>query len=173
MIYFTSDTHFFYMNAGRKKIFDNYDSMHSTIVDNWNKKVSDKDDIYIVGDFSNEKGYIKTSELLRTLNGNKYLIKGNNDKFLNNDSFDKKLFCFIKDYYVLDVKKYNKNIKKIVLFHYPILEWDGYYTNSILVHGHWHNNDKKYHNRAFNAASDIHNYSPISIDEILKTVCHE
>ena len=26
MIYFTSDTHFFYMNAGRKKIFDNYDS---------------------------------------------------------------------------------------------------------------------------------------------------
>ncbi|MDA1468394.1 hypothetical protein OGZ02_05955 [Brachyspira hyodysenteriae] len=39
--------------------------MHNILIDNWNKKVSDKDDVYIVGDFSNEKGYIKTSNILK------------------------------------------------------------------------------------------------------------
>ncbi|WP_020005232.1 phosphoesterase [Brachyspira innocens] len=172
MIYFTSDTHFFYMHSARKKVFDDCNSMHNILIDNWNKKVSDKDDIYIVGDFSNEKGYIKTSNILKILKGNKYLIKGNNDKFIDNDKFDKKLFLFIKDYHVLNIEEYNKKIKNIVLFHYPILEWEGYYNNAVLIHGHWHN-DRKYHKRAFNAACDIHNYSPISIDEILKMVMYE
>lgn len=169
MIYFTSDTHFFYMTANRKKLFDDYDSMHKYLINKWNEKVSEEDDIYIIGDFSNENGYLRTSGLLRCLNGNKYLIKGNNDKFAENIKFDKTLFKFIKDYYVLDIKNYNSIIKKAVLFHYPILEWEGYYNNSILIHGHWHKN-KKYHKSAFNIASDIHNFSPLSINEILEMV---
>ncbi|MEI0565054.1 phosphoesterase [Brachyspira pulli] len=172
MIYFTSDTHFFHIGRNRKNKFDDYIALHNVLIDNWNKKISDNDDIYIIGDFSNENGYKKTSELLKYLKGNKYLIKGNNDKFLNNPNFDIKLFKFIKDYYVLDIKEYNEKIKKIVLFHYPILEWEGYYSGTMLIHGHWHN-DKKYHNMAFNVASDIHNLTPLSINEILKMVLNE
>ena len=172
MLYFISDTHFFYMQASRKKLFNDYNDMHNYIIDNWNKKVSEEDDIYIVGDFSNERGYLKTAELLKSLNGNKYLIKGNNDKFINDTKFDKTLFKFIKDYHVLDIKNYSKIIKKAVLFHYPILEWEGYYNNTILIHGHWHK-DKKYHKLAFNTACDIHNFTPLSINEILKMVMNE
>lgn len=116
MIYFTSDTHFFYMHSARKKVFDDCNSMHNILIDNWNKKVSDKDDVYIVGDFSNEKGYIKTSNILKILNGNKYLIKGNNDKFIDNDKFDKKLFLFIKDYHLLNIEEYNKKLKILFCF---------------------------------------------------------
>ncbi|WP_041177227.1 metallophosphoesterase [Brachyspira intermedia] len=172
MIYFISDTHFFYMPANRKKLFNDYESMHDCLVNNWNNKINKEDDVYIVGDFSNDKGYLKTTELLKSLNGNKYLIKGNNDKFLDNDKFDRKLFKFVKDYYVLDIKDYGNIIKKIVLFHYPILEWEGYYNNTMLIHGHWHK-DKKYHHLAFNVACDIHNFSPLSINEILEMVLNE
>lgn len=172
MIYFTSDTHFFYMPKSRKKLFSDYNDMHNHLVYKWNEKISKEDDIYIIGDFSNESGYLKTSELLKSLNGNKYLIKGNNDKFAENLRFDKTLFKFIKDYYVLDIHNYSKTIKKAVLFHYPILEWEGYYNNTILIHGHWHK-DKKYHNMAFNAACDIHDFNPLSINEILEMVMNE
>ncbi|WP_295162811.1 metallophosphoesterase [uncultured Brachyspira sp.] len=168
MIYFTSDTHFFDMYASRKKLFDDYQNMHNYLINKWNEKVSDKDDIYIIGDFSNEKGCLKTSELLKCLNGNKFLIKGNNDNFLDNKKFDKTLFKFIKDYYVLDLTNYSSIIKKAVLFHYPILEWEGFYNNTILIHGHWHKN-KKYHSSAFNVACDIYDFTPLSVKEILET----
>ncbi len=160
------------MHSGRKKLFDDYDSMHRHLIYKWNEKVSEEDDIYIIGDFSNESGYLKTSKLLKFLNGNKYLIKGNNDRFADNVQFDKTLFKFIKDYYVLDIENYNNIIKKAVLFHYPILEWEGYYNNTILIHGHWHKN-KKYNKLAFNTASDLHNFSPLSINEILEMVQNE
>lgn len=160
------------MHAGRKKIFNDYNVMHNHLLNKWNEKISEEDDVYIVGDFSNERGYLKTTELLKSLNGNKYLIKGNNDNFLDNDKFDRKLFKFIKDYYILDIKDYSDIIKKIVLFHYPILEWEGYYNNAMLIHGHWHK-DKKYHKLAFNTACDIHNFSPLSINEILEMVLNE
>ncbi|QTM06782.1 metallophosphoesterase [Brachyspira hyodysenteriae] len=172
MIYFISDTHFFYMHAGRKKIFNDCDAMHNFLINKWNEKIGKEDDVYIVGDFSNEIGYLKTTELLKSLNGNKYLIKGNNDNFLDNNKFDRKLFKFIKDYYILDIKRYSTIIKKIVLFHYPILEWEGYYNNTMLIHGHWHK-DKKYHRLAFNVACDIHDFSPLSINEILEMVLNE
>ncbi|MCZ9893080.1 metallophosphoesterase family protein [Brachyspira hyodysenteriae] len=172
MIYFISDTHFFYMHAGRKKIFNDYNAMHNCLINKWNEKIGKEDDVYIIGDFSNERGYLKTTELLKSLNGNKYLIKGNNDNFLDNNKFDRKLFKFIKDYYILDIKKYSTIIKKIVLFHYPILEWEGYYNNTMLIHGHWHK-DKKYHRLAFNVACDIHDFSPLSINEILEMVLNE
>lgn len=160
------------MHAGRKKIFNDCDAMHSCLINKWNEKIGKEDDVYIVGDFSNERGYLKTTELLKSLNGNKYLIKGNNDNFLDNNKFDRKLFKFIKDYYILDIKRYSTIIKKIVLFHYPILEWEGYYNNTMLIHGHWHK-DKKYHRLAFNVACDIHDFSPLSINEILEMVLNE
>lgn len=160
------------MHAGRKKIFNDCDAMHNFLINKWNEKIGKEDDVYIVGDFSNEIGYLKTTELLKSLNGNKYLIKGNNDNFLDNNKFDRKLFKFIKDYYILDIKRYSTIIKKIVLFHYPILEWEGYYNNTMLIHGHWHK-DKKYHRLAFNVACDIHDFSPLSINEILEMVLNE
>ena len=102
MIYFTSDTHFFgSMHTKRKLLFNEYADMHKTIFDNWNSVVNNNDDIYIIGDFSNEKGYIKTTELLKNLNGNKYLIKGSNDKFLENKKFDYSLFNFVKDFDII------------------------------------------------------------------------
>ena len=64
-------------------------------------------------------------------------------------------FEWIKPYHVF---KENKN--QYVLFHYPILEWEGFYQNSILLYGHVHNHKVSYFNEmlgpyAVNVGADL------------------
>lgn len=177
MIYFTSDTHFFHSNIIKlsKRPFDNYEAMHESLIYNWNNKVKEKDDIYILGDFSHKGKGIEVNETLKRLNGKKYLIKGNHDGFLNDDDFDESLFEWIKDYYVMRYEKH-----KIVLFHFPILEWDGYFTEAIHLYGHVHNSRKSASQykrleilgrRALNVGVDVNNFTPVSIKTVLEKCC--
>ncbi|WP_297203338.1 metallophosphoesterase [uncultured Brachyspira sp.] len=170
MIYFTSDTHFnSYSIVNKKKCFKNLEEMHEKLINNWNNIVSNEDEIYILGDFSNEKGYLKTENVISKLNGKKYLIAGNNDNFLKDKNFNRDLFIFIKDYHFLSLNMKDKNDKRIniVLFHYPIYEWEGMYKGTIHIHGHIHRN-VFYNKKAFNVSSNIHNFYPVSLEKILK-----
>ena len=88
MIYFTADTHFFHSNIIRmgNRPFQSMEEMNQALIQNWNAKVSDNDDIYILGDLT-LKGPSLTNELLRQLRGRKYLIRGNHDRFVDRQSF--------------------------------------------------------------------------------------
>lgn len=176
MIYFTADTHFYHSNVinlnGRP--FENLDDMHKTMIRNWNAYVSDRDEIYILGDFIHKGTGLEANEVLKKLKGKKYLIRGNHDKYLNDEGFDPQAFEWIKDYYVLDYKK-----RKFVLFHYPILEWAGYFGDAIHLYGHVHNSSKDpsqkdrltiLGDRAYNVGVDVNHYFPISIETILTHV---
>ena len=62
---------------------------------------------------------------------------------------------------------------KFVLFHYPILEWNGYGKGAIALHGHQHNH-KNYNieNRKagilrYDVGVDANNMEPVSADEII------
>lgn len=174
MIYFISDTHFFHSNiinlAGRP--FKNQAEMHSVLIRNWNSYITDKDEVYILGDFSFRGSGEEVNNILKKLKGKKYLIKGNHDKFIDDETFDNSLFVWIKDFYILNYKK-----RKFVLFHYPILEWPGYFRGDIHLYGHVHNSGKDplqrsridtLGNNAINVGVDVNNYFPISIEEIIK-----
>lgn len=56
MNYYISDLHLFHKNVTREgkdfddRPFDNLDEMHSTIKEKWNKKVTNGDTVYILGD---------------------------------------------------------------------------------------------------------------------------
>lgn len=174
MIYFIADTHFFHSNIINlnNRPFKDYEQMHKTLIINWNSYISEYDDIYILGDFAYKGTGIEVTQLLKRLNGKKYLIKGNHDKYVNYDDFDISLFEWIKDYYVLDYKK-----TKFILFHYPILEWDGYYKGYIHLYGHVHNSNKNIEqkerlkvleNKAFNVGVDVNDFFPISIESIFQ-----
>jgi calcineurin-like phosphoesterase family protein len=104
----------------------------------------------------------------------KYLIRGNHDKFLDDNNFNKNNFEWIKDYFVFNYQKI-----KFVLFHYPIFEWEGYFGDTIHLYGHVHNsgNNKEQSEkfkllgkRAINVGVDVNNYNPVSIEEIIKIV---
>lgn len=171
MIYFIADTHFGHENIIKhtKRPFENIKQMDEKIIENWNKKVKPEDEIYIIGDFSWYPEGEKNNEILKKLNGKKYLIKGNHDHFLKNKNFNKSNFVWIKEYFVLRYKN-----EKIILFHYPIEEWDGFYRKSIHIHGHQHNTpdynlkQKKLNLRRYDAGVDANNFTPVSIEEILK-----
>ena len=81
--YYIADLHF-----GHKNVisldglpFASVDDMDSAIIERWNEKVQDTEDVYILGDFCHmserpEQWY------LRQLKGKKHLIIGNHDRSL-------------------------------------------------------------------------------------------
>jgi calcineurin-like phosphoesterase family protein len=169
MIYFTSDLHFYHENVIKhaNRPFSSMEEMNQVLINNWNKKVSTSDEIYILGDIT-MKGSTYTKGVLEQLNGRKYLIKGNHDRFADQETFDKGAFVWIKDYYELNYQN-----ERFILFHYPIEEWNHFFRGSIHLHGHQHNlADYNYQNlerglRRFDVGVDVNNMSPVSIDDIV------
>lgn len=143
MRYFISDMHFYHESLNYQmdnRGFATLDEMHEYMISQWNKKVRRGDDVVILGDFSLGKG-VQTNEILQRLNGAKYLIEGNHDKFLNDRKFDKSLFRWIKPY-----EEIKDNKRKVVLSHYPIMCYNGQNRldsegnpKSYMLHGHVHN----------------------------------
>jgi len=141
--------------------------MDSTLISNWNETVKQDDDVYILGDFTMRKsGHAKA--YLSGLNGNKYLIKGNHDLFLETFGETEGWFKWVKDYDVI-----NHDGIKFVLFHYPIVEWYRFGKGSVHLHGHLHNSKTtapwdSSKTRVFNVGVDVCDYRPVSIREIIQ-----
>ncbi|MCL2824589.1 MAG: metallophosphoesterase family protein [Polyangiaceae bacterium] len=165
MIYFTSDPHFYHANIIKlcNRPFDNIDQMNEQLIDNWNQTVGPGDDIYVLGDFFYKASTNQAIETLDRLNGRKYLVEGNHDDTSNAEY--RKRFVWIKDYHVL---KHDNN--RFVLFHYPILEWDGYYSDAIHLYGHVHSGRGDHDKNAVNVAVERWGYRPVSIDDVLDEV---
>ena len=88
--------------------------------------------VYILGDvaFCNAQN---ATAIMRQLNGAKILVEGNHDrKALKDPSFRG---CFKEVHKYLDI---NYDGTKVVMFHYPISEWDQMHRGSIHFHGHLH-----------------------------------
>lgn len=159
-VYLTSDLHFGHKNIIKyeNRNYDSVEEMDIDYIKKWNETVKPEDFIYILGDFSWHKSD-KTTEILKQLNGKKVLIVGNHDEiYLKDKNFDTNLFeeiCYYKEL------KINKT--KIILFHYPIIDWNGKHNGSIHFYGHVHsiiNKDTEYmkkENNCYNVSMDYNN----------------
>ena len=136
MNYFIADLHLGHKNALSfdNRPFKTIEEHDNTIVKNWNNTVGIDDDVYILGDVSWYNS-TKTIEIMRSLNGNKHLIKGNHDgKILKNRELRKE-FIEIVDYKELSLP----DGKGIVLCHYPIPCFKNHYYGWYHLYGHVHN----------------------------------
>lgn len=171
MIFFTADCHFSHANIIKyeNRPFASTEEMEEVMCERWNSKVNPNDEVYILGDFIFGTG-LEANRILRKLNGKKYLIKGNHDRFLKDKNFDSSLFVWVKDYHVL---KHDNQI--YVLFHFPIQTWDRKHYGSIHLYGHVHSNISDHSleveiSRSFNVGVDVNDFTPVSIVDInLKT----
>lgn len=156
--YYIADTHFGHDNIRRlsNRPFNSVEEMDKVIIDNWNRKVTDNDDVYILGDFSYKSE--DPIEYLKKLNGKKHLIVGNHDNKLLKNPNCRKYFVEI-----VDMKTVNDNGTYIVLCHYPLVEWNGYYRNTLHFYGHVHNT---YHNETTKYAMSIKNAYNVGVDVI-------
>ena len=169
MIYFTSDQHFYHENMIRRmgRPFADAQEMNETLVANWNRRVGPRDEVYILGDVT-MKGPTEAETMLRLLNGKKYLIRGNHDRFVDKAGFDFSLFERVRDYHVL---RYDG--RRFVLFHYPIEEWDQFFRGAYHLHGHQHNGPQYNREnrvkglRRYDVGVDANSFLPVSVDEII------
>jgi len=139
---YIADQHFFnnrLCSELDRRGFSGYQEMNDYMVKQWNAKVTPKDEVYILGDFSISK-VTATESILKKLNGKKHLIIGNHDKFLGDKQFDTSLFRWIKPY-----EEIRDNGRRVVLSHYPTFCYPGQYRTdkngkplTYMLYGHVH-----------------------------------
>lgn len=160
-VWVISDTHFGQSNILQFKDkfnkplrpFSTLEEMHGALISNWNSVVKENDLVLHLGDVA-FSGQVYDG-IMPQLKGNKYLIRGNHDRFTEgrySRHFRRVLGVYVRDKYVFTH----------VPIHPDCLErWKGN------IHGHLHSNrikDKKY----FNASVEQINYTPILFEDIKK-----
>lgn len=155
MIYLIGCTHFGHKNIVKlaNRPFQSIDEMDDVLIQNWNRTVKAKDEVLHLGDFA---VYSKMSPdyYLKKLNGKITTIRGNHDDSL-----------WGKDYHEFNYEK-----RKVVLMHYPIHEWNGFFRGAVHFHAHTHSPDFYSGERRGNVCVDAINFTPISLDEAIARV---
>ncbi len=151
--FFTGCTHYGHANIIKlcNRPYSSVEEMDEVLVENHNKIVKKDDIVYHHGDFS-YKSRQDNTDILKRLNGKIILIQGNHDP--------------VK--WGQHILEYKANKHAIVMCHYPIEEWNGYYRGAIHTHCHTHKPDLVSAPQRFNVGVDACNYSPISLEEILE-----
>lgn len=140
------------------------------LIKRWNEKITEKDLVFILGDFCFGNGKY-ANEILKQLKGKKVLIKGNHDNIFMDKNFDSSLFEEIVDYKEIRINKHH-----FILFHYPIQVWNKIQKGSIHLYGHIHSNDTTKHKmkyeipNSYNVGVDVNNYYPVCIKTYIKDI---
>lgn len=137
--YLTSDLHFGHKNILKfceknRAHYGDVDTMNESMIAEWNAIVEAEDLVYILGDVA----FLPSADavkILKRLQGRKILIEGNHDRKLLNDPVFRSCFDEIHKYHWFN---YGKTM--IVMFHYPIAEWDRMHHGSVHFYGHLHGN---------------------------------
>lgn len=169
MIYFTADTHFYHSNVIEleKRPFQTVEEMDEALIQNWNSKVGPEDEVYILGDLT-LKGPSAANEVLARLQGRKYLIRGNHDRYVDRKSFRREHFVWVRDYFELEYRG-----QYYVLCHYPFQSWNGMRHGSFQLHGHIHSKYSYNHGnrvrgvRQLDVGVDAQGMTPVSVEELL------
>lgn len=186
-IFFTSDLHFGHENVIRfdNRPFDTVEEMDEEMIKRWNAKVGKGDIVYVLGDFIWKAATNEAVSIIRRLNGQIILIKGNHDRFLHNAAA-KKALAGIKDYDDICVILEDGTTRRCILSHYFIPFYNGHRYQAIHLHGHSHLteeaaeevristelNEKGYDLKIYNVGCMYWNYTPVTLDEILERMAY-
>lgn len=187
MIYFTSDLHFGHENVIHfdNRPFKNTEEMDAELIKRWNNKVKPGDLVYVLGDLIWKTKNGDAASIIKQLNGQIILIKGNHDRFLHNAKAKKSLAA-VKDYDDIHVTLKDGTVKRCILCHYFIPMYIGHRYGAIHLHGHSHIteeaneeieiakelNKRGFQNEIYNVGCMYWNYEPVTLDEILEREKH-
>lgn len=133
----TSDLHFGHANIMKfcpvtRYGFTDVHHMNESMIAEWNKSVAPEDEVFILGDVAFLPAD-KAVAIMDRLNGSKILVAGNHDvKLLKDEGFRS---CFKEIHQYL---RYNHNGQLVIMFHYPIHEWDQMHRGAVHFYGHVH-----------------------------------
>ena len=153
----TADTHFDHQNiiALCNRPFASVTEMNIHMIQRWTRLIRADDDVIHLGDFAFGDG----ASIFHQLPGNKHLVIGNHDnncaKGLTWQSVTK-----YKEF------KTGENNQRVVLFHYPIEDWNGMTRGAVMLHGHSHGRSRKVTGR-LDVGVDCHNFEPIKLSDAI------
>ena len=145
MRYYISDLHFSHTDLLYDKDcreFKTIEEMNTFMLNRWNTRVTDADEVIILGDFCNGSAS-EAERLLKQLKGRKCLLIGNHDRFLSDPGFDRSLFAWIAPYQEI----YDAG-RSVILSHYPVMFYKGQYRRdgagkpkTWMLYGHLHDSE--------------------------------
>lgn len=133
----TSDLHFGHANIMKfcpvtRAGFRDVDHMNECMIQEWNAQVQPEDEVFILGDVAFLPAP-RAVNIMHRLNGTKILIEGNHDRKLLQDPAFRA--CFRETHQYL---RYNHDGQLVIMFHYPIHEWDQMHRGAVHFYGHVH-----------------------------------
>lgn len=144
-VFVTSDTHFGHANIIRyaDRPFGSVQHMDADMIHRWNARVSEDDTVYFLGDLAMGRGVDANYVLnvLSQLNGELKIILGNHDL---PSKWSPGLEAYIEgeDTSLEVLGKESIAIqhdgKSFLMYHYPMVDWDGRFKGVIHLHGHCH-----------------------------------
>lgn len=181
-VFFTGDLHFGHENvlAFDKRPFQTIEEMDEELIRRWNNKVGKGDLTYVLGDMIWKTRNDDAPSLIKRLNGQIILIKGNHDRFLHNAKA-KDALAGIKDYDDICVTLGDGTTKRVILSHYFTPMYNGHRYQAIHLHAHSHFTDEAdfevdfanylnsigCKNEIYNVGCMYWNYEPVTLDEII------
>jgi calcineurin-like phosphoesterase family protein len=133
----------------RARFRDDVAYMNEAMIREWNDLIGVDDTVYILGDVAFLPAE-KAVATVRRLIGCKILVEGNHDRKLLQDQDFRN--CFEQVHKYLDAQF---NETKVVMFHYPIAEWDQMHRGAVHFHGHLHGGTSSLENyRALDVGMD-------------------
>ena len=157
--------------------------MDAALLRNINETVGEEDELYILGDFT-MGGNQETVRAYRAKIRCRHVcfVTGGHDR----DYSGAKIFRSVRDYQELKTA-----YGKVILFHYPIEEWNGAYNGAVHLHGHIHSTgaynaenrkkllrdrlpdgavlaDKTLPLRIYDVGVDANGFKPVSLVEIME-----
>jgi len=173
-IFFTSDNHFNHENVIKQSArkFETLEEMTEKLISNWNEAVTNKDQIWCLGDFCFTRGKNKDTaiveSILSRLNGQKFLITGNHDR---GEVIKSRHWQAVYQMHEIKVKFSPEQVhaQRIVLCHYALRTWNQMHRGAWMLHGHSHGNLQDIGGKIMDVGVDCNDYKPISLDKI-KTI---
>lgn len=135
-VWVSSDSHFKHKNilkfCPKTRQGQDSDEMTEILIRNWQRDVQPGDRVYLLGDvfFCNAT---EARNILSRLTGEIHLVYGNHDQVIRHNKDIRDMFASVQEY-----KEIKMGDRKVVLFHYPMLEWNGMHHGSYALFGHVH-----------------------------------
>lgn len=168
--FFIADTHFGHANIIRlcNRPFADVSEMDDFMIRRWNERVGTDDDVYLLGDFCFRASERNAESYLSVLKGRKHLIVGNHD-----GGWMKKTDVGTYFASVSPISEIALDGRRLILCHYPILEWNHFYRGAFHLFGHIHNRaDQDFfpliasRPNMLNAGVDINGFMPVTLEEL-------
>jgi len=164
-IWFTSDTHYGHANIIKydQRPFANVEEHDDILMERFNALVRPGDLVYHLGDFAFYRKVEEVEAVLSRLNGQLHHIFGNHDR---NPVRRAKGWASQQAYREIKADIGEDRRRKIVLFHYPLLTWNGAHHGSWMLHGHCHGSLLAPKTTRLDVGVPCWHYEPINLDTV-------